>query len=288
MQTSTNTVQLPITSARNPALDLFEHLAASTWDFLDHSRRLCLGFSEDTISDLATMAIARNGSTGVAVKRVTKRQEGIVGFDWMWLVHRPTVPPKCYVVQAKKLHLEPSQKYRYQSLKRRAAAGRYQIDALKDFATWLGATPLYCFYNHVDDQTARRYWHCRQRLPLDVAQMGCTLVPLEHVRLIHENRRFPKNFYTIHQDPNAVPWRCLFHPNCAGFSQPGMSEPRGTASLDGMRTLNRLVELVSVADETLDVDSLISALDLEDIVTRYATDAFTPIPGTIISIRLAG
>ena len=195
------------------------------------------------------------------------------------------MPLTGYVVQAKKLQLEQSTKYSYGHLKHRAAAGRYQIDALEDFANWFGATPLYCFYNHVDAQTAQRYWHCRRQPSVDVAQMGCTIVPLDHVRLVH-NKRFPKDFRSIHQDSRAIPWRCLFHPNCTGFSLRSASERRPAPNTEGLRALSRLAEQMSTDDETLDVDRLIEDLDLADIVSRYANGTFLPIPGRIVSIRL--
>ena len=281
----TRSNQPPGTGGNTSVLDLFEHLAASTWDWLHYARRLRLGFSEDTISDLTALKIARSNSGRVEVKRVTKRQEGIVGFDWMWLVHGPNIPLTGYVVQAKKMQLDQSTKYRYGHLKHRAAGGRYQIDALEDFANWFGSTPLYCFYNHVDNRTAQSYWHCRLQPVADVAQMGCTLVPLDHVRSVHDNR-FPKDFRSVHQDPRAIPWRCLFHPNCAGSSLRSASERRSALSNDSLRALHALAERVSEDDGTLDVDRLIEDLDLEDIVNRYANGNFTPIPDRIVSIRL--
>ena len=60
------------------ALGLFEHLAESTWGWLGDSRKSGLGFSEDTISDLTMLEIARSGLNGVDVKRVSKRA-GAVG-----------------------------------------------------------------------------------------------------------------------------------------------------------------------------------------------------------------
>lgn len=80
------------------ALRMFEHLAASTWGWLADARRLGLGFSEDTISDLAMLEIARNGLSGVGVRRVSKQAERAVGFDWLWVVSRPGRVPTIYVV----------------------------------------------------------------------------------------------------------------------------------------------------------------------------------------------
>ena len=149
------------------ALNLFESLADTVWDWLGNARQLGLGFSEDTISDLTALEIAHRPSNLVRVKRVSKRRERFVGFDWMWVIRRPAMSPEVYVVQAKKLKLEQSTAYSYGRLKY-PAGGKYQIDALEDFAHWIGAKPLYCFYNNVDDSTAKSHWHCRQQSGSDM------------------------------------------------------------------------------------------------------------------------
>ena len=210
------------------ALRLFEHLAQSTWGWLDDARRLNLGFSEDTISDLTQLEIARSATNGVVVRRVTKRDERLVGFDWLWVISRPGRSPAIYVIQAKKLKLDNSNAYSYGRLKYKAGS-RYQLDALDCFAKWLDAKPMYCFYNNVDDPTAQTHWNCRVQQTPDVPQMGCTLVPLDEIRPIHDSRA-PKNFVTVHQNPKARPWRCLFHPQCDGFSMDDKSTRRSEVS----------------------------------------------------------
>ena len=74
------------------ALRLFESLANLTWGWLRDARRLGLGFSEDTISDLAMLEIARAVPMEVGVFRVSKRNERLVGFDWLWVISRPGMP----------------------------------------------------------------------------------------------------------------------------------------------------------------------------------------------------
>ena len=196
-------------------LGLFEHLAESTWGSLHDARNLGLGFSEDTISDLAMLEIRRSGLSGIDVQRVSKRKERLVGFDWLWVISRPGHQSTIYVVQAKKIKLDRSQAYSYGRL-RYPAGSKYQLDALEDFADWLGAVPLYCFYNSVDHDTALMYWNCRVQQPPSIHQIGCTLAPIDVVRLVHDGRG-PKNFCSIHSSPEALPWRCLFHPDCIDF-----------------------------------------------------------------------
>ena len=204
-----------MTSTQSPAplggsgiIQLLESLAKSSWDWLEHARRLRIGFSEDTISDLTALEIARHYPNEITIKRVSKRIEGLVGFDWAWVFHRPQMLPIIYVVQAKKLRLDDSRRYVYSKLKYGNRSG-HQIDALGQFADWIGATPLYCFYNNVHNQTASAHWHCQQQPQPDPPQMGCTLVPLASVRPIHDGPG-PRDFDSLHRTKDALPWRCIF------------------------------------------------------------------------------
>ncbi len=120
------------------AIRLFEDLASSTWDWLADAKRLGLGFSEDTVSDLNMLQIARSQINEVKVGGVTKGQERFVGFDWMWLISEPGVGRAIYVVQAKKMRLDNALSYAYGSL-RYPHNPPFQIDMLQDFADSLGA-----------------------------------------------------------------------------------------------------------------------------------------------------
>ena len=148
------------------AFKLFESLADLTWGWLRDARRLRLGFSEDTASDLAMLEIVRTVPNQVGVFRVSKPDERIVGFDWLLVMFRSTMIPAVYVVQAKKLKLDQTSAYSYGRLRYKAGP-RYQMDALEEFAAWIGAIRLYCFYNHVDDHTAGWHWNCRIQQTLD-------------------------------------------------------------------------------------------------------------------------
>ena len=277
-------IQFSPTFGNPDALTLFERLANSTWTCLGDARRLNLGFSEDTISDLNMLEIARSGLSGVKVKRVTKEKERIVGFDWMWLVHRPGMLPRIYVVQAKQLRLERSGSYSYGKLKY-PAGHHYQIDALEEFAQWVGAIPLYCFYNNVDESTANLYWNCSQ-WPPDLSQMGCTVAPLEWVRTVHDGP-LPNNFHSIHCDTNAVPWRCLFHTNCTKMGWATESELSMNLPVGLGRALAFLPELMSGEEYFVDIDDLIRHLDLDELIDQYASDNFFPLPERIMSVGYA-
>ena len=288
------------------ALDLYESLAGLTWGWLRDARRLGLGFSEDTISDLAMLEIGRTVPDRVGVFRVSKLDERLVGFDWLWVISRPGTPPAFYVVQAKKLELE-SPVYSYGRLKYKAGS-RYQIDALEDFANWLGAVPLYCFYNNVDDYTAESHWNCLVQQPPDPPQMGCTVVPLDVVRPVHD-RNGSKRFDSIHWHPDAVPWRCLFHPSCTvvGLDNVSVTRPHQSMSTGRIRGLEFLPTLTprggqpvnddrlidgnndgdAVGDDhLLDMEELIRQLNLEGLVERYATQNFVPVPDRILTLNL--
>lgn len=202
----------------------------------------------------------------------------------MWIIRRPGRKSEVHVVQAKKMRLDRSRAYSYGRLKYPAGAW-YQIDALEAFARWLGAKPGYCFYNNVKDRTAEVHWHCRQQ-PADVSQMGCTLVPLDVVRPVHDTPYGRKNFYTIHPDRRALPWRCLFHPGCT-VSRPFESTESSTRQFDrGSERLETFMETLSDEGPLVDLDAVIDGLDLGELVDTYAYGRFLSIPERIPIISL--
>ena len=271
------------------ALQVFESLAESAWDWLGHARRLRLGFSEDTISDLAALEIARRASTDIGIGRVSKYKERFVGFDWMWIINRPGRRHAIYVVQAKKMRIDQSKGFSYGRVKY-PGNPPYQIDVLKEFAKHIGAVPLYCFYNNVNGISVRPFWNCLRENP-SAPQMGCTLVPLKVARLVH-NGQIPNNFQAIHRRPEAIPWRCLFHPECTNFNFHRVSEEHLERDIPN-QTRNRgdgiakfLTEEVSEDDGSLDFDEFVRRFDLEDIVFRYVAGARPAMMERTLSIRL--
>ena len=272
------------------AISLFESLASSTWGWLGDSKRFNLGFSEDTISDLNMLEVARSVQGEVQVGRVSKRRERFVGFDWMWLISRPGTRRAIYVVQAKKMRLDDAQSYSYGSLKY-PSSPPFQIDALKAFADSIGAIPLYCFYNYVDDSVANAYWHCTQQR--DPCQMGCTLAPLKAVRTVHDGPG-KRDFSSIHKFQCVVPWRCLFHPKCAKFSFQEMA--KGGSTTEGQNSNDNAVRddvfehlsgVLSGNADSVDLDVAIDQLNLGELVDIYGSGRFVPFGERILSIRFA-
>ena len=277
-------------NAPNPAVRLFESLASSAWDWLGAARQLRLGFSEDTISDLTALEIARQVSSQAAVRRVSKYDEKFVGFDWLWIIRRSGGGHAIYVVQAKKMRIDQSRTYRYGRVKY-PSNPPYQIEALEAFARHIDAVPLYCFYNNVGGLALARYWHCqRERVP-NPPQLGCTLVPINVAHSVH-NGRIRNNFYSIHSRPEAVPWRCLFHRECTTFDLYSVSE-RGTeaggqtqARIRGSAVAEYLTESVAEDSDPIDFDDFVSRFDLEEIIDNYKEGSLRPLMERAVSIRL--
>ena len=92
-----NTFQTHVSFRNTDALSLYESLAELTWGRLRDSRRLGLGFSENTVSDLAMVKIARTVPNEVGVFGVSKLDERLVNFDWLWVVSRSDIAPRFYV-----------------------------------------------------------------------------------------------------------------------------------------------------------------------------------------------
>ena len=204
-----------------PVLSLFEDLARSTWAWLGQARQLKLTFSEETVTDIAALQIAGAGLRQIKVFKPTKQKEKEFGIDWMWFIGSWTQGYARYAVQAKKIILDGAQNpsYRLRHPVKGIPTAEFQIEVLKQFARKACAKPLYCFYNNVDQNLATDHWHCRvfPNQPDDIRQMGCTLVPLDAIEIVHEPYH-SKNFAAIHEDRRSIPWRCLFHPACVATS----------------------------------------------------------------------
>ena len=204
-------------SADAAILTLFESLATTTWEWLGQVRQLQLSFSEETVTDIAALRIAGAGISHIKVAKTTKKQEKRSGIDWMWFIGNQAQGYIRYAVQAKKMTLDDSRNYSYRI--RHKVSGiqgvGFQIEVLERFARRSRAIPLYCFYNNVDQGLVTGYWHCLTfpGQPDDFRQMGCTLVPLDKIQLVHQPNR-KKSFASIHEDQRSIPWRCLFHPQC--------------------------------------------------------------------------
>ena len=271
------------------ALELFESLAASAWGWLGHARRLRLGFSEDTISDLTALEIARCASAEVGVGRVSKYKERFVGFDWMWIIGRPGGRHVIYVIQAKKMRIDQSQGYSYGRVKY-PSSPPFQMDILQDFAKHIGAVPLYCFYNNLHGMIINPFWHC-QRESENAPQLGCTLVPLKVVRLVQDGL-ISNNFQSIHRRPEAIPWRCLFHPECTSLNFRRVSE--GDVQMDippqarirGRGIAEFFTEASSSSEGLLDFDDLVRRFDLHAIVERYVAGNKRPLVERTLAIRM--
>ena len=220
--TTTASNTSPIAMSSNDAvLALFEDLARTTWEWLGQARQLKLSFSEETVTDIAALHIAGAALNQIKVSKTTKQQEKKFGIDWMWFIGNPTQGYIRYAVQAKKVTLDESVNYSYRIRRRvKGIPGvEFQIELLEQFARKARAKPIYCFYNNVDQGLATNHWHClaSRNQPDDIRQMGCTLVPLDAIQLVHEPYR-RKDFASIHRDRRSIPWRCLFHPTCVAAS----------------------------------------------------------------------
>ena len=79
------------------------------------------------------------------------------------------------------------------------------------------------------------------------------------------------------------------------FTQPALHSVYTTSLPNTLKAINRgsstgdyLSELISVDDDTIDIDDIIRQLDLEDFVDRNATDSLFPFQKRILSIQFEG
>lgn len=183
------------------AIRLFEELAAGTWDRIKYGEELRCRQGEETITDINLLELKRANLSSVAVDKVDKQRERDTGLDWEWWIGSNSEGWWRYAVQAKRI----SASGRYRSLRHHIGA-RFQIDLLETYANANRCIPLYCFYNYLPLQNGAQYWHCP--LPYEESQFGCTVVPLDSVRIAFPQRE-PKTFEALHEHRSARPWRCV-------------------------------------------------------------------------------
>ena len=302
MTTSTSIASSLGMSSPNVALTLFEHIARTTWEWLGQARKLNLSFSEETVTDIAALQIAGAASNQVRISKATRQQEKLYGIDWMWFIGNPRQGYSRYAVQAKKITLDSSANFSYRLRRRvsRIPGSEFQIERLGTFARRARAIPLYCFYNNVKSTLATRYWHCRvyPHQPDDIRQMGCTVVPLHAVQVVHKPHH-RKNFSVVHQGGSSIPWRCLFHSSClvGGIhsrpdypqailaGQPSRDDnvpfPRIESLPDFLLQDNPVVEIADVIQQ-LELDRLPDDLDSDAMI---ATSIRSAIPEWFVVIE---
>lgn len=233
------------------AAQLFERLAVDTWERLQAANSTGIAQSEETITDINLLEMARARLPRLRVYKATRAEESATGFDWEWWIGSQRHGWWRYAIQAKRLDATSGT---YRAL-RHSVGSRYQIDILEDFARSQGAIPLYCFYNHVDSATAVQGWQCNH--PIEEAQLGCTLVPLDTVKTVHRPRN-SRRFADLHRHRHSLPWRCLLR--CPYFAEASLErgghplasaglEPRRHATLPAPLQRVEDVESLSVPDD---------------------------------------
>ena len=183
-----------------PIRETFERLAVDVWERLKAADDFGIPQSEETITDIVTLDLARAATQFFEVYKAVGDEEAEKGFDFELWIRNGGGGWWRYSIQAKKLSGT------YQQLRYKVSHNRYQIDILKDFARSQGSIPLYVFYNHVSSQDAEAAWHCR--LAIDGPQLGCSVVPLHIVRPFHEPY-VRRTFRALHSTLSSLPWRCL-------------------------------------------------------------------------------
>lgn len=189
-------------------IDILRKLAFDTYEriFLGHQHN-CIQ-SEETITDLNLLEIKRLNFRSIRVDKPNKIKESKNGFDWEFWIGNYHSGWWRYAIQAKRLDLSNN---RYNSLRHKVqSVKQFQIDILDSFAKQNNSIPLYCFYNHIEEGIGRQFWHCNY--PFEVEQLGCTVVPLHRVKLVHKPYK-TKSFESIHKYSESKPWQCLLCPN---------------------------------------------------------------------------
>ncbi|OOR62248.1 hypothetical protein BLX04_15000 [Bacillus mycoides] len=193
----------------NNTIQLFEKLAEDTWERIEYGENLNCRQSEETITDINLLDIMRAELKNVVVSKANKGNEKFTGLDWEWWIGSNSTGWWRYAIQAKKI--SPEGKY---AKLRHKVKDEYQINILERYSKANNCIPLYCFYNHIEEEPLDKYWHCVDEY--EKKQLGCTVVPLDIVREAFQ-KGANKSFFALHKDRRCLPWRCLV--KCPRFNE---------------------------------------------------------------------
>lgn len=193
------------------AQQLFEQLAATTWDTLESAHRNHFQFGEDAITSVNLHALVNSGSRILAFED-TRAAEAKKGCDFELWVGANQSGWYRYAAQAKKIDVRTR---RYGQLKH-MVGGQRQIDILNAYAKAVRAMPIYCLYSYASNVL---HWNCSAVKRKD-KQLGCMVTPSV---VIEEaiKRRGGQTFAFLHRQPETLPWRCLMHSQSRQLSGAG-------------------------------------------------------------------
>ncbi|GAX39035.1 DUF6615 family protein [Nodularia sp. NIES-3585] len=225
------------------AVDIFESLASLTWERIKLGQIHKVSQSEETITDLNLLEIARINCPEVQVVKTPKDKEKYQGTDWEWWIGNNRIGWLRYAVQAKKINPKNT---RYDALAHKVD-DILQIDILEQFARVNRAIPLYCFYNYLENIALEKYWRCN--LFYEAEQFGCTITPSSNVRTAL-SKRGARKFNFLHSVAQTRPWRCLVR--CPLMHQVYLTESTNHTSLgfENVTVYQRLPSELSAALET--------------------------------------
>jgi hypothetical protein len=184
--------------------EIFETLAKTTWNTLEHAHRHKIRFGEDAFTSIHLSMLASFPSSRIFFED-TRVDEAWKGCDLELWVGRKEGWYR-YAIQAKKIDVSEStyKKLNYKSGKSKKS----QIDLLKDYADQNRAFPMYLFFNYSKEDFS---WNCG--LQTDEEQLGCSMTPSFVVRDAL-TKRGGKKFSFIHDYWLTVPWRCIIDCQC--------------------------------------------------------------------------
>lgn len=148
-----------------------------------------LAFSEETVTDLLLVDLARRLGNHVVIKKFSKHAESDTGADWVWWFGSRTSGWFGMRVQAKRMD-PTTHDYPYLDHMIRST-GNKQIDVLISSARSQGLFPGYIFYNAFVQNvpTPRLNWNCDCH-SVHQKHLGCVLVSAEVVKRQKSLSRF--------------------------------------------------------------------------------------------------
>lgn len=226
----------------------FQLLAKKVWHDRDDGVRCGLDPSEETITEVLLLELARRHPSDVVVRKFTRHEEGKqYGADWEWWFVGGGLAWGTRV-QAKKLD---GRLRNYRGIDYPYGRKRRQITRFLSASQSDRLYPLYCFYNLPDQRLLGAGAGC----PLagsDASLLGCTIADGRRI-----SRQRQKRLWEVTDiAPLLMPWHCLVCcPHAIATSTGGSIVPNGIHNW----VTERLAGKPSMDDELAPVRSLSDA-----------------------------
>lgn len=190
------------------ATDIFNKLAATTWDAIGNAFFHKISYGEDAITSINLLTLKNESFPNIAIED-TRASESTKGCDFEFWIGNDYSGWYRYAIQAKKIAVSSEI---YMSLNHKVGSLKIpQTNILENYAKVNRAVPLYCLFNFSQIsrspvKTCNISTSCQKYS--SIKDFGCSVTPLSTTRRSLQTRG-ARTFDWFHARCETLPWSCL-------------------------------------------------------------------------------